>query len=501
MIELLTRAALGLFVISGAVRVDAQPLLGRSPVRVVVVGTEVPEFAGRLESPAFSVRRSATVTADDVAWGHALWLASTPKPESHAAISEAVRGGLGVLAGPDALEAATSSEALRSLFGIAPPEDTPAPTNGDAPGRDGGKETQSEKRAASGPVDGIIAVEQQNHSITQSVTHFLHRSSSYRVSREARCDVLATAFPVGDSPGNDARRPALWTRRHGRGVVVAMGMASGTGDSPGLAETLALRALEWSSQRRVTTKLEGKYRLLASALVASDEEFARSLGSEKGFFRGRQIAPVMSYVGAPWLTRPEREQEEDPARLLEILRIRPGDTVADIGCGNGYFALRIARKIGPKGRVIGVDIQPEMLELLRKRASRQEIENVSTVLCTETDPKLEPGTVDLAIMVDVYHELAKPTPVMHALRRALKPGGRVALVEYRGEDPSVPIKPLHRMTVAQAEAEMAALGFEKVEFDTRSLPVQHVLVFGKRRATEAKTESPRPSPDSGNERR
>ncbi len=191
-------------------------------------------------------------------------------------------------------------------------------------------------------------------------------------------------------------------------------------------------------------------------------------------YMGRTIARTMHYTGAEWLMRETREREERCSLLLTNLGLQPGHTVCDMGCGNGYYALRIAQLIGNNGTVLAVDIQAEMLELLRKRMEDQRIENVVPVLGSVHDPRLMPGSCDLVLLVDVYHEFSHPELMLAAIRRALKPGGRVALVEFRAEDPDVPIKELHKMSKKQIMKEFPANGFKLVEqFD--ELPWQHVL--------------------------
>jgi ubiquinone/menaquinone biosynthesis C-methylase UbiE len=197
------------------------------------------------------------------------------------------------------------------------------------------------------------------------------------------------------------------------------------------------------------------------------------------FYMGREIAQVMGHQAADWLERPERDQEEHTEILMQLLRIRPGDVVADIGCGTGYISRRLARMVGAKGVVLAEDIQPEMLELLNRRMAQFGIKNVKSVLGTTTDPKLPPAGVDVVLMVDVYHEFDCPWEMMDAIVPGLKPDGRVIFVEYRGEDPTVPIKPLHKMTVAQVKKEMSVFPLDWVE-TIDSLPRQHVIVFRKR---------------------
>jgi SAM-dependent methyltransferase len=196
------------------------------------------------------------------------------------------------------------------------------------------------------------------------------------------------------------------------------------------------------------------------------------------FYLGREIAQVMGPGGVPWLERPERDNEEQPAQLLEALKLHSGETVADFGAGSGYYTFRLAKLVGPRGAVLAVDIEPKMLEILRRRAVRENLTNVGLVQSTDTDPKLPMGRVDLVLLVDVYHELAFPYEVMTKIRDALKPSGRVVLVEFRAEDPRVPIKAVHKMSEAQAVKEMQAAGLRHLE-TIESLPIQHLIVFGK----------------------
>lgn len=198
------------------------------------------------------------------------------------------------------------------------------------------------------------------------------------------------------------------------------------------------------------------------------------------FYLGREIAQVMGHEAADWLERPERAREENSEHLIQELRLEPGETVADIGCGTGFYSRRLARKVGPRGKVYAVDIQPEMLELLTNRMTQIGVTNVLPVLGSEADPHLAPASVDLALLVDVYHEFDFPYEMMSAICRALKPGGQVVFVEFRAEDPSVPIKPLHKMSAAQVRTEMSALPLQWVRAD-EALPWQHILVFAKRR--------------------
>ncbi len=191
------------------------------------------------------------------------------------------------------------------------------------------------------------------------------------------------------------------------------------------------------------------------------------------FYMGREIAHVMGSPAIPWLERPEREKEEQPKLLLEALALKPGMIVADVGAGSGYYAFRMAPLVA---RVLAVDIQQEMLDALKARAEKLKVTNVEPVLGTIEDPKLPVGTVDLALLVDVYHEFSFPWEMMMAIKRSLKPGGRVVLVEFRAEDPRVPIKEVHKMSEAQAKKEMELAGF-KWEKTVGTLPWQHILFF------------------------
>lgn len=196
-------------------------------------------------------------------------------------------------------------------------------------------------------------------------------------------------------------------------------------------------------------------------------------------FEGRTIAPTMSHLGADWLTRPERIVEEDPDALHRALELTAGRTACDVGAGNGYHTIRLARAVAPGGRVIASDLQPEMLELLREQLAAQKVEGVEVVLAKPDDPALPPGACDLILLVDVYHELSHPEAVLAAMHRALTPKGRLVLVEFRGEDPDVPIKPEHKMTKAQIRKELEPRGFVLAE-EIDVLPWQHVMAFARR---------------------
>lgn len=193
---------------------------------------------------------------------------------------------------------------------------------------------------------------------------------------------------------------------------------------------------------------------------------------------GRKIAPTMGMGGADWLERNEREFEEQPEIALDALGIKPGMVVGDVGAGVGYFTTRIAKRVGPTGKVYANDIQPEMLARLQDHLDEQRIKNVETVLGTQSDPKLPANQMDLVLMVDVYHELAQPQRMLHELWKSLKGDGRLVLIEYRKEDPTIPIRPEHKMSVAEVKAEVEAEGFRLKEV-LKALPRQHIFVFAK----------------------
>jgi SAM-dependent methyltransferase len=196
------------------------------------------------------------------------------------------------------------------------------------------------------------------------------------------------------------------------------------------------------------------------------------------FYQGREIAAVMGFEGASWLERPSRASEERPDLLLQELRLQAGMTVADIGAGSGYLSRRMAPVVGP-GRVFAVDVQPQMVALLTELSQKPEFKNLVPIQGDADNVKLPPASIDLAVFVDVYHELAYPYELMRSLIRALKPGGQVVLVEYRGEDPAVPIKALHKMSEAQVRREMSMLPLTW-ERTSERLPMQHIVVFRKK---------------------
>ena len=213
----------------------------------------------------------------------------------------------------------------------------------------------------------------------------------------------------------------------------------------------------------------------------SDDLYRYTEPSQDGtgkFYMGREISLVMGHQAAGWLERPDRENEERTDLLISNLPIGPGDSVADIGAGTGYFSLPMARMVGDAGTVYAVDIQPEMLAIVENRAGSEGVTNIETVLATDTDPGLSSESINMALFVDAYHEFEWPREVMTAVYTSLVPGGKVVLIEYRAEDRRVPIKELHKMGERQARREMETAGFHFVE-NADFLPQQHFLVFEK----------------------
>jgi ubiquinone/menaquinone biosynthesis C-methylase UbiE len=255
----------------------------------------------------------------------------------------------------------------------------------------------------------------------------------------------------------------------------------GSRDGPDMQVPLATRLKPIVVLRRC--RLAGLLWFLAGLVAAQDaghyefrtEHDPNGIGK---FYFGREIARVMGHEGADWLERPQRAEEEQTDRLVNALKIKPGDVIADIGAGTGYVSRRLARLTGPGGKVLAEDIQPEMLQLLTNNMARFGITNVFPVLGTVVSPRLPPASLDLVVMVDVYHEFEFPYEMVQGICHALKPGGRVAFVEYRREDPNVPIKLLHKMTEAQVKKEMSVQPLRWVE-TIEVLPRQHIIIFTK----------------------
>lgn len=198
------------------------------------------------------------------------------------------------------------------------------------------------------------------------------------------------------------------------------------------------------------------------------------------FYLNREIAYVMGHQAAGWLDRPEREKEEDPAKLHKALAVKPGMVIADVGAGSGFHSFRLAPMVGEKGKILAVDIQKEMIDIMERRIKKDKFTNVETILGDEADPKLPAGKVDLILMVDVYHELAQPYEMTERMIAALKPGGRIAFVEFRLEDPKVPIKLVHKMSERQVVLEMEQFPELSHQKTDKSLPWQHIILFEKK---------------------
>jgi len=212
--------------------------------------------------------------------------------------------------------------------------------------------------------------------------------------------------------------------------------------------------------------------MVAAAVVAT--LFAQA--GQRHPVSGRVIAQVMGYEGAAWLERPEREREEAPSKAIAALDIKPGQVVADVGAGSGYYTVRLAERVGTSGKVFATDIQPEMVRLLQQRVARERHTQVDVVQASEADPRLPQNQLDLILMVDVYHELARPQEMLRQLRTALKPDGRLVLIEFRKESAWVPIREEHKLSAREARMELEAEGYR---FDRviDVLPWQHILVF------------------------
>jgi len=217
----------------------------------------------------------------------------------------------------------------------------------------------------------------------------------------------------------------------------------------------------------------------AGTIGALAQQAGVAVSSDVHPVSGRKYAQVMSAAGAAWLDRPERIEEEQPDRALDVLKIAKGAVVADVGAGSGYMTAKLASRVGANGKVYAVDIQPEMLRLLGLRMKAGNITNVTPIQGDFDDPRLPSGVLDLELMVDVYHEFSAPQTMLRHLRAALKPGGRLVLLEYRKEDPSIPIRPDHKMSVAEAKLELEAEGFTLSQVN-ESLPRQHILIFTRR---------------------
>ena len=217
---------------------------------------------------------------------------------------------------------------------------------------------------------------------------------------------------------------------------------------------------------------------VADAFAQKTELAEEKIPPARTKYMGRRIAQTMSFHGAPWLIRTEREAEERPSDAMAQLNLKPGMVVCDLGCGNGFYSLEMAKLVAPTGKVLAVDIQPEMLHLLELRSKEGGVENIEPILSTVADPKVPEGSVDMLLLVDVYHEFSHPQQMLAGIRKGLKPNGVIALLEYREEDRTVPIKPEHKMTKKQILKEYTANGFRLAkQYD--GLPWQHLMFFEK----------------------
>jgi len=204
------------------------------------------------------------------------------------------------------------------------------------------------------------------------------------------------------------------------------------------------------------------------------------------FYMGREIAYVMGHPAAVWLERPEREEEEAPKKLLEVLKIKPGMTVVDLGAGSGYYSFRMSPLVGEKGKILAVDIQKEMLDIMRERIKKNKMTNIELVLGKEADPCLPKNSVDMIVMVDVYHEFEFPREMMEKMVESLRPNGQIVFVEFRLEDEKVPIKLVHKMTERQVQKEMGRFADMEYTHTAKELPWQHVIFFKKMVAKDSK---------------
>lgn len=215
---------------------------------------------------------------------------------------------------------------------------------------------------------------------------------------------------------------------------------------------------------------------MAAGILAAVVAVALAAQSSRHPVSGRVLAPTMGVEGAAWLDRPEREREEAPSKAIAALGLRAGQVVADVGAGSGYYTVRLAKAVGATGRVVATDLQPGMLDILRAKVARERLANVEVVQGRADDPVLPEKTFDLVLMVDVYHELAAPQIFVRKLKAALKPGGRLVLIEFRREDPRVPIREEHKMSVSQVRDELGADGF-RIDQVIDVLPWQHIIVL------------------------
>ena len=393
------------------------------------------------------------------------------------ALEKAVGRGCGLVVTGSAADALASSDAYGALLSRAPLS------------KDSGDPGEARKLA------GVaVFIRDQSQSITQGVTHLslenVRRARAVPIQLQSR-KALAYGMEIvsrKESPPPPAgiTNPVLWTNQIRAARVVVLTLEPPV-DSKLTRERTAIallvaRSLEWAAGRAVTVKIPPEMPLFAERIPVAEESRFAMLAEGVGYYRGREIAPVMGFQAADWLEREDREETEQPEKVLDALALAEGAVVADIGAGTGYFSFRMAKRVGPTGKVYATDLQDEMLSLLKARMEKEGVKNIVPILAKEAETGLPDGSIDLALMVDVYHELSNPSAAIDALRRSLRAGkegvrpGRLVLVEYRGEDPSVPIKPLHRTTVQQIKAELEPRGFRLLQTH-EFLPHQHVLVF------------------------
>ena len=299
------------------------------------------------------------------------------------------------------------------------------------------------------------------------------------------CDSVpkAARLWVAEAPTQDFRK-AKWSEKP---ASISKGTVTGTTSPPQKGYKALLAECEFeidglryylSTQLRLISATDPPDPVPESRYEWRKKHDPNGIGK---FYMGREIAHVMGHAAASWLERPEREEEEQPKKLIESLKLQPGMVVADIGAGSGFYSFRIAPLLGDKGKMLAVDIQKEMLDIIRERMKKEKITNIEPVEGKVDDPKLPDGGVDLILMVDVYHEFEQPYEMTEKMVKALKPGGRLVFVEFRLEDDKVPIKLVHKMTEKQVIKEMEAFPTMKYSRTIGVLPWQHVIVFEKKK--------------------
>ncbi len=414
------------------------------------------------------------LTQEDLAWAGCLLLGGIKNKEPHSKLNsviQAVGNGTGLVCSQEALRSWPSSKEFSQLIHR--------------------KNIVTVEKDNTIPL--AIATLNQRQDLTQSVPHFIHEGYKSKVVPVLRTLSILKSAPLNAEVKDHSSLPArMWLGIFNNGRICVSDLSTHTGPSKDLVQTLLLRGIEWSasgnafrSRSLITTKVKGKFVLAADKLGSKDTGLVKGLKPMKGFYRGREVSQTMSFHGASWLTRSEREIEEEPEKVLDAIKIKPGESLCDLGAGNGYFTLRMAKRVGAEGKVFAVDIQKEMLDLLKKRQEEAGIKNIVPILSTFKDSKLPPNSVDLVLFVDVYHELSHPQEVMSSVHKAMKKNGRVVLVEYRGEDPLVMIKPRHRMLERQAIAELQAQGFKWIKTHN-FLKSQHIIEFRVEKKTESK---------------